>query len=39
MADTDVQILTVSSKETYSEYAPYVDAQSEYEFITKVLDM
>lgn len=38
-SDTDVQILTVSSKEAYSEQAPYVDAQSGYEFITKVLAM
>lgn len=35
---TDVQILTVSSKEAFTEYQPYEDC-SEAEFITKVLEM
>ncbi len=38
-ANTDVQILTVSSKEAFGEYAPYTDVKSEAEFITKVLAM
>ena len=36
---TDVQILTVSSKEAYAEYEPYVDVESKEDFISKVLNM
>lgn len=35
---TDVQILTISSKEAFGEYQPYEDC-SESEFITRVLAM
>lgn len=35
---TDVQILTVSSKEAFTEYQPYTDC-TETEFIAKVLAM
>ncbi len=38
-ANTDVQILTVSSKEDFGEYAPYNDVKTEAEFILKVLEM
>lgn len=38
-ANTDIQILTVSSKEAFSEYAPYEDVSSESEFIERVLAM
>lgn len=36
---TDIQILTVSSKEAFGEYAPYIDDESESDFISKVLAM
>lgn len=34
-----IQILTVSSKEAYGEYAPYREVSSEKEFITEVLSI
>ena len=37
-AGTDVQILTVSSKEAFGEYEPYTEC-SENEFIANVLAM
>lgn len=36
---TDIQVLTVSSKEAYKEYEPYIDAESKEDFIAKVLAM
>jgi hypothetical protein len=37
--DKGVQILTVSNKEMFGEYAPYTSVNSETEFIEKVLSM
>jgi len=34
-----IQILTVSSKEAYGEYAPYNEVPSEKEFISEVFSM
>lgn len=34
-----IQILTVSSKESFGEYAPYNEVSSEKDFINKVLSM
>jgi len=34
-----IQILTVSSKEAYGEYAPYEEVPTESEFISRVLAM
>ena len=38
-ANTDVQVLTVSSKEAFMEYAPYTDIASESVFVSMVLEM
>lgn len=37
--DKGIQILTISDKEMFGEYAPYTDMESESEFINKVLSM
>ena len=37
--DKNIQILTISDKDTFGEYAPYTDVTSESEFIQKVLAM
>ena len=38
-AGAGVQVLTVSSKEAYNEYAPYHEVDTEKAFINSVLDM
>ena len=37
--DAGVEILTVSSKEAYGEYEPYMEASSKEDFVSKVLAM
>jgi len=34
-----IQILTISSKEAFSEYAPFTDVDTEQVFISAVLEM
>ncbi|NLL76369.1 MAG: hypothetical protein GX235_03865 [Clostridiales bacterium] len=39
MLDSDVQILTISSKEVFGEYAPFHILETEEQFVETVLQM